>query len=276
MKSKPVVYESHMHTVLCGHAVGRIEDYAATAERRGLAGLVVTCHNPMPDEGFGGAAVRMRSEQLPEYVNMVQRAAETYAGRVDVRLGLECDYFPGYESHLAQQLGLYPFEHVLGSVHPHFSMWRNAFFADDPESTWRHYFQQLAEAAETQLFDTLSHPDLIKNWFADRWDPQPVMDCVAECLDRIAATGVAMELNTSGLYKTFPEMNPGHWMLEQMFARSIPVVVGADAHEPGRVGDRFLAAYRLLKQVGYSHVSQFLSRRRCDLPIDEAIGSLEN
>src|SRR5436190_370480 len=70
-------------------------------------------------------------------------------------------------------------------------------------------------------------------------------------LDRIAATGVAMELNTSGLNKALPEMNPGLKQLALMRERGIPVVIGADAHRPERVGDNFDLAIGMLREVGY-------------------------
>ena len=47
--SDPLLYESHCHTPLCKHAHGLPIDYAAVALRRGLKGLIVTCHCPLPD-----------------------------------------------------------------------------------------------------------------------------------------------------------------------------------------------------------------------------------
>ena len=62
-----------------------------------------------------------------------------------------------------------------------------------------------------------------------------MMGDIRRCLDRIAATDTAMEINTSGLNKLYPEMNPGPQMLAEMCERGIPVVMGADAHDPVRV-----------------------------------------
>ena len=54
-----IVYESHSHTPLCKHAFGQPTEYAAVAEQRGLQGLIVTCHNPMPD-GFSAQCADAR------------------------------------------------------------------------------------------------------------------------------------------------------------------------------------------------------------------------
>ena len=136
------------------------------------------------------------------------------------------------------------------------------------------YFEQLATAAESGLFDCLSHPDLIKNEIPDAWRPAEALDEIRLALDRIASTGVAMELNTSGAYKVVPEMNPFRDMLREMRLRSIPVVIGSDAHEPQRVGDRFGEAFELLEECGYDAVSFFLGRTRHDVPICQVRDSL--
>lgn len=270
--TRRLVYETHMHTPLCHHAEGEPEEYAAVAERRGLRGIIVTCHNPMPtDYGHAG---RMKRDQKDEYLRLIERAREAFADRIEVRPGLECDFFPGYEKFVEQQLDGEPYEHVLGSVHPHLPIWRRRFARHGAFKAQQHYFEQLARSAESRLFDTLSHPDLIKNMTAEDWDPQRLMDLIGPCLDRIATTGTAMELNTSGLNKHLPEMNPAPAILREMCQRSIPVVVGADAHVPERVADRYEQAYDLLEEAGYTHVSYFLERHRHELPIKEARASL--
>ena len=83
-----------------------------------------------------------------------------------------------------------------------------------------------------------------------------------------------MELNTSGANKRIPEMNPFPEMLREMNSRGIPVVIGADAHTPSRVADRFEEALSLLKQCGYTHVSSFQNRSRYEIPISTALNSL--
>jgi histidinol-phosphatase (PHP family) len=270
--SERLLFETHSHTPLCKHAVGWPSEYAAVAEARGLRGLLVTCHNPMPDRFSAG--VRMSPEQFDEYVDLVAQARDEWLGRVDVRLGLEADYFAGYEAWLERQLNAADFHYVLGSVHPQIGEYRKRYWDDDAAEVQRTYFRLLADAAETGLFDCLAHPDLIKNMTADDWQPPRIMDDIRRSLDRIAATGMAMELNTSGVNKSIAEMNPFPEMLVEMSERGIPVCIGADAHEPGRVADRFEEALRLLDSCGFSQVSFFLERRRLDVSIAAAAASL--
>ena len=268
----PCYFDSHMHTPLCMHAEGEPEEYARTAWDRGLQGVIFTCHSPMPDGFFD--YVRMQPDQLDDYVSMVGRAAEAMRGRLEVKLGLESDYFPGMEAWLEGLHRRAEFEFILGSVHFQGPEYQDRYWHGDPLEFQQTYFDLLADSAETGLFDCLSHPDLVKNHRPKDWDFERVRDPVAACLDRIAASGTAMELNTSGLQKSLPEMNPNPAMLAMMRQREIPVVIGSDSHTPRRAGSHFETALDLLQSAGYVHVSYFSRRRRVDVPIDRIRASL--
>ena len=114
----------------------------------------------------------------------------------------------------------------------------------------------------------------MKNAEPDEWVFERVRGDLARALDRIAVTGVAMEINTSGLNKVYSEMNPGPEMLELMCERGIKVVVGSDAHEPGRVGDDFGQALDHLEDAGYHEIHIFENRKPNALSIAEARESL--
>jgi len=116
---------------------------------------------------------------------------------------------------------------------------------------------------------------LIKNASPDDWIFESIKPAIAEALDRIAATGVAMEINTSGLNKALPEMNPGPEMLAMMAEREIPIVIGSDSHTPRRVAENFLLALDELSDAGYENVSVFRERKRSDIPIQTVRESLE-
>ena len=268
----PLLYESHSHTPLCKHARGEPEDYAAVAEARGLKGLIITCHCPLPDSI--SHAVRMAPEQYDDYVALVARARAKFAGRVDVRLGLESDFYPGVEPWLEKLHARVPLHHVLGSVHTQVPDYRAQYFRGDYFDYQQTYFEHLAQSAETGLFDTLAHPDLVKNEAPQEWLFARIEPFIQRALDRIAKTGVAMELNTSGVNKALPEMNPGPHFLEMIRARGIPVVIGADAHRPERVGDGYAVALRQLAALGFREVSFFLDRQRQTVPIAAALASL--
>lgn len=271
-KGSAIFYDSHMHTPLCKHAWGEPEEYAEQGLRAGLKGIIFTCHCPMPN-GFW-PTVRMDESEFDTYVAMVARTTEKYKGKLDVWLGLESEYFPGYEKYIEELHQRSDFHFILGSVHWQAKEYLQKFETGTIEGFRRTYFNHLADSAESGLYDCLGHPDLVKNYHPDSWCFPILKDHVARCLDRIAATGVAMELNTSGLNKSYAEMNPGNEMLGMMAERKIPIVVGSDAHRAPRVGEHFIRALENLKTAGYKEVSYFEWRQRKTLKIDDVLAGL--
>ncbi|WP_294388466.1 histidinol-phosphatase [Prosthecobacter sp.] len=272
-KSGALFYDSHMHTPLCKHAWGEPEEYAQQAVKAGLKGIIFTCHCPMPN-GFW-PTVRMAESEFDTYVAMVQRAADAFKGKLDIRLGIESEYFPGCEEYITGLHQRANFHYVLGAVHWQAKEYLNKFETGTIENFRRTYFEHLAKSAESGLYDCLAHPDLVKNYHPDSWCFAIVKNTVSTALDRIAATGVAMELNTSGLNKSYSEMNPGLEMLRMMAERKIPVVIGSDSHRPVRVGEHFVTALNHLTEAGYEKVSYFLNRQRIDLKISDVLASLK-
>lgn len=257
-----MLIDSHMHTPLCGHATGWPVEYAASAEEVGIGGIVMTCHSPATEISWQDPGVRMTMEQYErEYPQLVATARLQFQGRVEVRMGLECDYVPGWEDSIDDLLngaGRPRLDYILGSVHPHLRPYRERFFTGDVAAYQRTYFDHLALAAESGLFHCLAHPDLIKNSFADQWSFDAIRPTILQALDRIAKTGIAMEFNTSGRLKTIAEVFPSCAMLREMAQRKIPIVLGSDAHQPVRVGDHFAEALAILSEAGYHQVIHFV------------------
>ena len=271
----PILYDSHVHTPYCKHAQDSMADYADQSIACGLAGLIFTDHNPMPLPY--SQSERMDIDQLDHYINDVLHVQECYRGRLDVRLGLECDYlesFPDMHPWLNSQIDHTEWDYILGSVHATLTPYGDAHFNADILRFQRDYFTHLADAAETGLFDALAHPDLVKIKFPQEWRLDDVLDAVRPALDRIARTGIALELNTSGLHKPVPEFMPEMRFLTEMRQRNIPVVLGSDAHVPNRIAADFATALELLQTIGYSHTTVLVNRHPRQIPISESLQSL--
>ena len=263
----PILYESHMHTTLCHHATGSVDDYARQAVKRGLKGMTVTCHCPLPD-GIDHTN-RMAPDELDTYQDIVGRTAARWRGRLDIRMGMESDFAPFLIPYLTKLHASRPFSYILGSVHPQAEYFKERYDTGDTPAYRHTYYRMLAEAAESGLFDCLSHPDLVKYIDRQEWNFARYTPVIEESLDRIAATDTCMELNTAGHLMSLREYSPGRTQLEMMHQRRIPVVVGADAHVASRVGDHFKEALDLLTDIGYRTVSIFLDRERRDLDIEQ-------
>ena len=217
----------------------------------------------------------MASHEWPRYLELVEEARVEYEGRLEVKVGIECDFLPSLVGYWREFLPQQKLSHILGSVHPQVAEYRSLFWRGDALAYQKTYFKHLADAAETGLFDTLSHPDLVKNSTPNDWNLEHILPHIQRQLDRIAKTGAAMELNTSGLLKSIREMNPAPAILREMSARGIPVVIGSDAHVPERVGDKWEDALDLLADCGFKNVSFFVDRTRRYVEIGMAKASLK-
>jgi len=210
----------------------------------------------------------MELDELPLYLDMVAETTERFAEKLEVHLGLESDYCPGMERWLEDLHARAPFQFILGSVHPHLTQYQRRFFKGDIQEFFKTYFDHLVLAAETGLFHSLAHPDLVKNCFPEEWHYSEIEHHIKRSLDKIAKTGVAMELNTSGLNKRISEMNPSLAILHEIAARDIPVTLGSDSHTPERVGAEFENALQLLSTAGITSVAHFLNGARHSVPIN--------
>src|SRR5213076_2028803 len=81
----------------------------------------------------------------------------------DLKLGIEADFIPGREDRMANLLEARDWDYVVGSIHfvgdqsldtEEFSIWTKTASA---EQIWKRYFEMLAAAAESGLFDILAH-----------------------------------------------------------------------------------------------------------------------
>ncbi len=267
-----ILYETHSHTPLCHHAEGDPIDYAKVAFEKGFAGIYTTCHAPLPHDYT--QSMRMSAADLPTYFKLVDQAREAYHDQLEVRLGLECDYFPGLEPYMRELLKQADFHFALGSVHCYLPEYRKQYERGSWFDFQKIYYEHLAQAAESGLYDSLAHPDLVKNERPEEWQTDRLLECIENSLGRIARTGVAMELNTSGLLKPAKEMNPGGFLLKEMKKHNIPVTLGADAHRPDRVGDHFKEALEQLKGIGFQTINIYHHRKPIKLLITSALESL--
>jgi histidinol-phosphatase (PHP family) len=270
MEKKPGLVDYHLHTVRCGHAQGRLEEYAATAVSLGLAEIGFSDHFPMLH--MEDPSLSMGMEELPDYVREVEELRLGFP-ELEIRLGIEVDFIPETVERLPALLAAFPFDYIMGSIHFvdgfGFDDSRNldGYVGRDLFALWERYFDLLGEAAESGLFDVLAHPDLIKK-FGFRPDVD-VRRLYEDCLDRVAATDLAMEVNTGGLRKPVKEIYPDEGFLFLCRERDIPVTLGSDAHHPSEVAEGFEEALLLLRNVGYEGLVGFKGRERSFLQIPE-------
>jgi histidinol-phosphatase (PHP family) len=215
------------------------------------------------------------TEHLESYFRLIEQAQQ--AG-LPVKLGLEWDFLPGYESELERLVRAYPWDYAIGSVHwlpsqDGSGAWWGFDHPDkirewerrDVLDTYRRYFHLIMEAARTRLFDFIGHADVIKVFgFRPQADVSDLYEAAAEAFAR---AGVCVEINTAGWRKPVGEAYPAPAFLRVCRRAGVPTLVNSDAHVPEDVGKEFARARALAREVGYAEVATFSGRRRTMVPL---------
>lgn len=265
-----MVPDYHIHTVLCKHAEGELDEYLLHARRLKLPGMCFTDHAPNPDGYDPGN--RMRLSGFPRYQEMVSALSEDR--NLPVLFGVEADYYDGCASFLRAWLPANDFDLVIGSVH-YIANW----CFDEPAQTdvwnsvnvvhaWQVYFQQLNRLVDTGLFDIIGHLDLPKK-FGHRPADKDVKEMAQPVLDNIAAKGMVIEINSSGLRKPVREIYPSPLLLALARERRIPICFGSDSHKSREVGYQFAASLEMARNAGYTHAVLFSQRQKKEYLLPE-------
>ena len=186
-----------------------------------------------------------------------------------LRLGLEVDFVPGREDRTASLLDAHAFDYVIGSVHfvgdsavdhEGYDIWEAI---GDADRVWRRYFEAMAQAARSGLFDVLAHPDLVKVWGRARPMPQREPRFYYEpFVEAVAETGVAVEVSTAGLRKPVGELYPAAALGEMLVDAGAAFALSSDAHVAEDLGRDYAAAVETMRDWGIEQIAVFEERSR--------------
>lgn len=253
----------HIHTKLCGHASGEMEEYVECAILAGLNEMGFSDHMPMAVDHGDGLA--MSIEKLPLYVEKVLYLRERYS-EIDIKLGIEADYFPGLEEDCKEIIDRYPFDYVIGSVHfiekwgfdniNHIDQWKEK----DINRVYRDYYSLLRKSAMSGLFDIIGHSDLVKK-FGQR-PSNDLSDEIEHTAQVFSDYKLVCEINTAGLRRSVSEIYPSLEVLKIYRKYDIPIIFGSDAHRPNEVAMDFDYAYQMAADAEYNEEAQFVKRKK--------------
>ena len=247
---------------------GNLDRYLTVAAERGIEVLGVSEHVYRFEQA-------LEVWRHPFWVESARDDLDAYCAWVreetPLKLGIEADFVPGREDHMANLLESQPWDYVLGSVHflrdhavdmhGDWDVWTTRF--DSPEKVWRQYFETIGEAARSGLFDVLAHPDLVKVWGSQRPRPDGDLRRYYElAMEGIEESDVAIEVSTAGLRKPIGEIYPARAFLEMCVEAGRPVALSSDAHGPGELGYRYDQALDLLRSLGIDEIAVFENRTR--------------
>lgn len=267
----------HTHSTYCdGKASPR--EMVEFAVAHGFTALGFSGHCPLPfDNTF---SIR----DYDGYCREVRTLQEEYRGRIDISLGLEMDYVPGMLEDFTPLVMQGHLDYTIGSVHlipapgvtpagandlwfidgPKYETYDeglNRLFDGDIRRGVRAYFYQQNAMLERNRPTIVGHPDKIVMHNRGRYftEEEPwYRNLALETIHLIKELGLICEINTRGIYKgRHNDYYPGKWLIREMMALRIPVIVSTDAHTPDDLL-RTEEAYEYLAAIHYPEVLHHL------------------
>ena len=268
-KLKQYMIDYHVHTSLCNHANGTMEQYIQRAVEIGLTEICFLDHLTLHEKG---RRLSMSPEELPFYFHAARDLANKYKNQLRVKVGLEVDIIPAYLDQIRKIISPFAFDVIAGSVHFIEDINIVSTKENDPrrekagmEYICENYLKNLDDMIDADMIDMICHLDVVKKF--GRRPPAHFDEKFDEILSKISYKKVTMELNTSGYNHAASEFYPSPPLLKKCFEKNIPITLGSDAHTPKSVGQHYDEAIDLLMSTGYRHVSAFTRRNRYEIPL---------
>jgi histidinol-phosphatase (PHP family) len=263
------VIDLHTHHERCGHADGSLADVARWGHERRLRVLGFSDHAPRfadaRDHPLPGT--QMARSQWDDYLAEATALRDAYAGRLDIRVGVEADYLPGTEAVYRAALARPELDYVIGSVHE-VGTWHiyktETFALADPDAFHAGYWQAQLASATSGLFDVIGHLDAVRAKVpAARDDHGRAIEAV---LDAIADVGVTVELNGSGVRRD-GENYPRRDIVEGLVRRGVPLTFGSDSHARSHLGVGWREAVAVLHELGVRELVTFVAHEPRTVPL---------
>ena len=256
----PKLCSVHNHATLCD---GRDtpEAMAAAAFTQGIRYFGLSCHShtPIPDDE--GAVL---PADMAAYRDTVLRLRKTYAGRMEVLLGLEWDSQSDVSSS--------GFDYWIGSVHyltdgrgryyaadwgeEHFAACRDELFGGDALAVTEGYFREVARVAALRP-TVLGHLDLITKLnagsrFFDE-DALRYRHAALEALHTADPHATLLEINTGGMARGDRKTPyPALFLLREWREMGGQILLSADAHAASTLLHGYDEAAALARAAGFA------------------------
>ena len=245
----------HTHTYRCGHAVGTDREYVEKAVEEGFGVFGFTDHSPWPYEDFK-SRIRMDVSELDGYIGSLSELKREFSDSIDIKVGLECEFFPEYISWLRDTVEEKGLDYVILGNH-YILDERTGIYVGSITSAkdMYDYLDVSIKALETGLYAYFAHPDLVFTSVSE-FDAT-CRDVSLRICEASKALGIPLEYNLLGVRKRRSGMfhglgYPCQGFWEVVREEDAEVIVGLDSHSPDQIEMAFIQEEAgRLKDEGY-------------------------
>ncbi|MBO7643002.1 MAG: hypothetical protein J6S74_02625 [Alphaproteobacteria bacterium] len=201
----------------------------------------------------------------PHYAELNKLSANS---GIKIYRGMELDYFdyPDWERGVERMIKILCPDYIICASHfveydgelQNVHDMANAD-ADARDKMIKSYWEKLARAAQTGVFNWMAHLDLPKKTGCgteEKW-----VDVEQKAINEIAKSKTPIEINTSFYNRSDTEPYPSQRILKMAVSADIPVLLSDDAHYAEHIGRYFERGYEFAQSCG---VTKFLT---CDVAI---------
>ena len=250
----------HTHTLYCDGTLSA-EDMVKAALKKGCGSFGFSGHSYAPYD----TGCCMSWEDTDRYMQDIRQLQKEYAGRIELYLGIEQDYFAEPPTNNV--------DYIIGAVHyikeksvlscidssaqsqEHAC---DAYYGGDYYAMAERYFETVSDVAKKTNADIVAHFDLITKFNADgklfdESHPRYVSAALS-AMDEALKTCSLFEVNTGAMYKyRRQEPYPSTMLLNELHKRGGEVILSSDSHDAESICHRFGEMRELLKYCGFKY-----------------------
>ena len=267
--------DMHMHTWFSTDSEACPCDMADEAVRKGLKTICFTDHFDKDDLEWGEEGIF----DVDAYFVEMQKLQEEYAGKLNIRIGIELGLRTYLEDYYEELTKKYPFDFVIGSVHnvPYKKDAEGNILYTDPaaeklftdrtdKEAYRLMMETTLENVRTSdCFQTLGHLDYVVRYGKSRekeYSYTDYADIIDEILKLLIEKEKGLEVNSAGLKYGLPFAHPHPDVLKHYRELGGEIItIGADAHKPEHIAYDFAKAEEILKSCGFKYYTEFFEQK---------------
>ena len=238
--------DMHMHTWFSTDSEACPRDMADEAVRKGLKTICFTDHFDKDDLEWGEEGIF----DVDAYFVEMQKLQEEYAGKLNIRIGIELGlrtYLKDYYEELTKK---YPFDFVIGSVH-------NVPYKKDAEGNILY-----TDPAAEKLFTDRTDKEAYRLMMETTLENVRTSDCFQTLGHLLIEKEKGLEVNSAGLKYGLPFAHPHPDVLKHYRELGGEIItIGADAHKPEHIAYDFAKAEEILKSCGFKYYTEFFEQK---------------
>jgi len=288
---KVKIWDYHVHTKLCNHARGNVEDYVKQAIKINLGEIGISDHFPMnllPEESH---AFAMSINEFPEYLAECSSVKNRYKDEITVKIASEVDYTPssfqGYKKLVSPYLET--MDYIIGSIHVIKIPETEIFAIDGPIANEKFnlfgedrifiaYYNTLIQMVKdgSNFYNIVGHMDLPKKYGNFLGETEKIWEKIEILLDLIQEKELVVEINNSGYYRPVGIQYPDDKIIRKLVRREIPIVLGSDSHKIKYLAYNFDKTIAKLKKMQFEekisvNLCKFSKREKTLIKLDSVI-----